>query len=138
MTLKLSGTGRPPAITDFLTEWRDDYTCETPFGSERTFGLCLLEVEDFAGAVWLKSIRTMDPGKGHATRAVEALCFLADRHNVAIILYPKPFGAGPTMSTRNLKLWYARFGFKLMRNGSMRRTPTTHEGVIKLCGFSNS
>lgn len=122
--IKLSNTARPPAISAFLTEWCEDYTGDIPTSrAARSFGLCIVEVEDFAGAVWLKSIYSIERGRGHATRAVNALCHLADRHQVAIILYPKPFGNAGGMSARQLNLWYARFGFKLMRNSSMRRTP---------------
>ena len=68
--------------------------------------------------VHLSSIRTVEPGKGNASKVLEKLLSLARKNKVNISLSPVKFG-DKGLSTPNLKKWYARHGFKSGQYGSM-------------------
>jgi len=55
---------------------------------------------------------TLDPGKGHGSTMLRAVCSLADKHAVELSLKPLPFGKKPYYLRRqSLAEWYARHGF---------------------------
>lgn len=80
--------------------------------------------------IWLKSIRSIDPGKGEGAKVLMKLTNLADKHGVSIHGKAVPFGSG--MSKEKLVKWYERHGFKV-DGDSFEYTP---EKPIKLSASS--
>lgn len=55
---------------------------------------------------------TLKPGKGNGTAMLSALCTLADRHGIELVLKALPFGRKPhPLTSAQLTSWYDRFGF---------------------------
>jgi hypothetical protein len=55
---------------------------------------------------------TLQPGKGNGKHILRAVCDLADRHGVELILKTLPFGRKPyPLQKDHLKDWYERYGF---------------------------
>jgi hypothetical protein len=97
-----------------------------------------LELVPFMGnkSIHISSIRTFPDDKdqagtrrkGYASKALDWLCKLADKHQVALDCVPKQFGSnkpedkGTRLNKRQLVAWYAKRGFVQGRQG-MRREP---------------
>jgi hypothetical protein len=65
---------------------------------------------------------TLQPGAGNGTTMLRAICALADRLGVEIILKPLPFGRKPYRLDRDqLLAWYQRHGFSGTRRKLVRR-----------------
>jgi hypothetical protein len=62
-------------------------------------------------AMHLSSIRTVEPGKGFASRVLDKILAIADKTHTSITLSPKRFGT-KGMSNSELRNWYIRHGFK--------------------------
>ena len=74
---------------------------------------------------WIQIHRlwTRHPNRGDGSRILEALCALADQHDIGIRLKVLPIGRKPYPMTRSkLKEWYGRFGFE-GRRWNVRRLP---------------
>jgi hypothetical protein len=72
--------------------------------------------------VFLSSIRTLDPGKGLASAALNEITRLADEHGVTMRLIAAPFGRDGGLNKKALEAWYARAGFE-KKGQYMVRTP---------------
>jgi hypothetical protein len=70
-----------------------------------------LTIQPYQGRVYLKHIRTFDPGKGHASRILDRLTSIAKKHQVPVALYPQPTKK-QGLSKKKLLSWYQRHGFK--------------------------
>jgi hypothetical protein len=68
--------------------------------------------------IHLSSIRTVEPGKGNASKVLEKLLSMARKNKVSISLSPVKFG-NKGLSSADLKKWYTRHGFKSGQYGSM-------------------
>lgn len=81
-------------------------------------------VYPFDGRAHLSSIISADRGGGHASNVLDRLCALADRHEIALDLTPKPFGRGG-LNKQQLRAWYASRGFQSLRGyaGLLVRPP---------------
>jgi hypothetical protein len=56
---------------------------------------------------------TLQSGTGNGSMMLRALCDLADRHRIEIVLKALPFGRKPyPMSREQLLMWYQRCGFE--------------------------
>src|ERR1700722_5160183 len=56
---------------------------------------------------------TLPPGKGNGSMMLRAVCELADRHGIEIVLRSLPFGRKPyPLSREQLQVWYKRYGFE--------------------------
>jgi hypothetical protein len=61
----------------------------------------------------LHRLWVLQPGHGHGSTILQALCDLADLHGVEIFLKCTPFGAKPyPFSREQLADWYRRHGFE--------------------------
>lgn len=70
---------------------------------------CLEDIhEDQEVSVSLIKVRRPMLGQGHGTRMLEALCALADKHEVALRMEVVPTGP---LNDVNLTDWYSRRGF---------------------------
>jgi RNA:NAD 2'-phosphotransferase (TPT1/KptA family)/8-oxo-dGTP pyrophosphatase MutT (NUDIX family) len=73
-------------------------------------------VEIEAHMRWLRiqveSIRSLEQGQGNASKALDFLKDLADKHDVELEVHPVPFGGGQ-LNQPQLKEWYTRHGFTL-------------------------
>ena len=93
---------------------------------------CLVqtELQVFDEAIHISSIQTTPPGacegKGYASKVMQQLTDLADKHNVEMSLDPTPFGK-KTLGVGDLKGWYKRAGFKPDAEyfGEWRRKPAS-------------
>lgn len=85
----------------------------------------LLEVRPFDGKIHVSDIMSLERGERNASRALDWLCSLADKHAVAMSLTPSAFGDGKGLNDEQLSSWYARRGFKPDRGTSMVREPKT-------------
>jgi len=99
---------------------------------------CLVQtsLQIFDEAINMGSIQTTPPGecegKGYASKVMQRLVDLADKHGVVMSLDPYPFGQ-KTLGVGDLKGWYKRVGFKPDRNwgGEWRRKPLAKEGKTR-------
>lgn len=91
---------------------------------------CTVQFSPLAGDVWVSELRALTTGEGAGTRALRAICQLADKHQVTLRLIPLPIGpVGP--KARQLRNWYARFGFHRRSWGDeMYRPPLRQAGPI--------
>jgi hypothetical protein len=98
-----------------------------------------IELSNWDGALHISSIRTMKKGTGDATKAMKQICDIADKNNVVITIYVKPFGYEDNrLNTTQLKAWYKRLGFKLQKYNDMERLPNKlNECKLKLKNFIN-
>ncbi|MFN9114349.1 MAG: hypothetical protein ACK5XN_30165 [Bacteroidota bacterium] len=93
-------------------------------------GVVLLEVCKFAGTVRLGSIQSnMEPGMGHASRTLDWLLRLADKHRVEISGFVEPFGTRDgRLKVRALLAWYKRHGFQTLPNRTITGTKIVYRG----------
>ena len=126
-TIKLSSR-KTDKLDAFFAAF-DAQTWQNPIGKGRIVGDNVL-IEVIAGAapdsVMLKEIRTLIAREaGHASRALDWLCALADAHDVSLVLHAKRIGAAGGrldhggLSTAQLKKWYVRHGFSARAGGDM-------------------
>lgn len=65
---------------------------------------------------------TLHPGKGNGSMMLRAVCELADRHGIEMVLKTLPFGRKPyPLSRQQLLLWYQRHGFEKYGRKLIRR-----------------
>lgn len=87
----------------------------------------LSEARPVGDRIHISWIQAIDHGKGQGKRALEHLTSLADKHGVHLTLHPErpKTMRGPGLSTKQLRDWYGRHGFKTERGagGSMVRPP---------------
>jgi len=99
------------------------------------------------GAIKIHRLWTLKPGKGNGSTMLRAVCELADRHGIEILLKPLPFGRKPYPMTREqLLAWYAKHGFegnhrKMVRKPlaatSMDET-SRHDRPMLTCSFHSA
>ena len=70
-------------------------------------------LKEFGDGVELALITSDNRGQGHATRAMQAILDLADKHNTIITLNPSASGGGNEgrLTQDQLETWYKRLGF---------------------------
>jgi ribosomal protein S18 acetylase RimI-like enzyme len=86
--------------------------------------LQISEVNDHEVRINLIETYTTLRNRGWATKALEFLCELADRHGVTMNLQPSPqLDLGCPLSIAQLVTWYQRFGFIYLKSGDMQRLP---------------
>jgi GNAT superfamily N-acetyltransferase len=110
-----------PNVADFLVSLREissvagrgDYVFTAPDGSH--LGVVQFVI-DSDRQITIHRIWTHQPGRGHGTTMLRALCDLADRHAVEIKLKVLPIGRKPyPLSRQQLLRWYQRHGFSGQR-----------------------
>lgn len=86
------------------------------------------EISKFDGDVHISSIATSKQRRrsGAATRVLQRLTVLADKHRVTMTLMACPIGKGGP-GKRKLMAWYAKHGFKSLGSEYMVRTPKEAE-----------
>lgn len=121
--IKLTGAfGRKPNAA--IQELTDGYP-ENPLNdSEILIGDARVELNNGRdGRIRISSIETMKAGQGAASKALDTVLAVADKHGIGVELIASPYGS-EDLNTRHLKSWYARHGF--MSDGTedgMVRTP---------------
>ena len=77
--------------------------------------LVITNLKIWDGAIDFNTIQTVPPdvceAKGFASKVMNQLAALADKHQVPLSLDPVPFGQ-KKMGTKDLQTWYRRAGFK--------------------------
>ena len=69
---------------------------------------------------------TLQPGKGNGSIMLRAVCELADRHDIELVLKTLPFGRKPyPLSREQLLVWYKRHGFEAWGRKMIRRPRAT-------------
>lgn len=82
-----------------------------------------IEVKKFDGKIYFQHIRSFDKGKGSASKVLDKVLSIADKHGVSIVLTPVKTDEGG-LSNAQLKQWYMRRGFKKYRSyGLLIREP---------------
>jgi hypothetical protein len=117
LRLKLGGNdnSRAQAFMQDLEGLSDDH----PFHPrQRIIGGATVEVSPLPGRnrVHLHDVLSLDPDKGHATRAIGLLQKLAAKHNVTIELFAKAYAKDKryVTDTETLVKWYQKLGFTIM------------------------
>jgi hypothetical protein len=141
LTGRSAASGAPPVNYDcrnrFMHELgvlappsgRGDYVFRDPSGDRLGFAQLTVTYSD---AVTLHRIWTDRPGRGSGTAILRALCELADRNRIGIILKPLPFGQQPyPMSREQLVGWYRTHGFEGTHR-RMARMPRQPQPVDKI------
>jgi hypothetical protein len=82
-----------------------------------------VELQPFDGKIHINSIRSVKPGErtGAGSKALQQIIELANKHNVELDLFPKPYGS-KALDEQQLREWYARKGF-VPDDDSMLYTP---------------
>lgn len=62
------------------------------------------------GRIRISSIDTLNAGQGAASKALNTILAVADKHGIGVELIASPYGS-EELSTGQLKSWYARHGF---------------------------
>ena len=123
----------PEAILNFLTavdsevgdhigqnEYGTDiFSSEHPDNCRVEFGIDITKDQE----VYIKYIQTIGDNcfrKGYATRTMRHLLHIIDAYNLSTILEVEEFGSGGP-DNEQLSDWYKSLGFKMIRDGLMRR-----------------
>lgn len=109
-------------IQDFIDAYLAA-TWQNPFNNrERILGQeAGIVLQLWNGSLNLSSIRSLERGKGHGSRALDWLVRLADEHGVALYGTIQPIGRRPRLNARELRGWYARHGFEVKGREIQRR-----------------
>ena len=74
-----------------------------------------LYIDESRGSIKFNNIQTVPPGvcegKGYASKVMDQITAIADKHQVALRLDVKPFGQ-ESLGVKELKSWYSRVGFE--------------------------
>ena len=88
--------------------------------------IVITNMRPWDGHIHFSSISTAPPdvceGKGYASKVMNQLVALADKHGVPMSLDPKPFGK-KTLGVKELKGWYRRVGFKPSKKSGKWKRP---------------
>jgi hypothetical protein len=114
--IKLGQTNNARA-REFMQELYD-YTDEHPFNHrQRILGSTAIEVSAVRtqNRIHLHDILSLEPNKGHATKAIGYLKALANKHIVKIELFAKAYSNSPKhiTDTAHLVKWYEKLGFEI-------------------------
>jgi hypothetical protein len=82
-----------------------------------------VELSNFDGHLWINSIMTLERGRGDASRVLQKMCDIADKHQVYMGLGASPFGKTKGLNKAQLIAWYKRYGFKKVDYDTMERPP---------------
>jgi hypothetical protein len=82
-----------------------------------------VELSNFDGHLWINSIMTLERGRGDASRVLQKMCDIADKHQVYMGLGASPFGKTKGLNKSQLIAWYKRYGFKKVDYDTMERPP---------------
>lgn len=110
ITLKLGAKGDSGAAVKAVEAIRERYAANPFDDREVIIGGAAVEVYRWEGRLHLSGIRSMQPGEGAASAALNELGALADEFNVEIELQAEPFGS-KAMTREQLEAWYARHGY---------------------------
>jgi 2'-5' RNA ligase/8-oxo-dGTP pyrophosphatase MutT (NUDIX family) len=121
---EISLKSKNPALEEFMNDFRSG-TGPNPLGHrDRVWNeQVVIEVRPFDGKIHISDITSLFRGKGNASRALDWLCSLADKHGVKMSLTPDAFGDGQGLDDEQLTSWYSRRGFKTVRGTLMVRDP---------------
>lgn len=114
--IKLGG-GNNDKASAFMRDL-DDLSDAHPFHPrQRIIGGATVEVSPTSGRnqVHIHDVLSLEPNKGHATRAMGILKKLADKHNVVLDLFAKAYSNSPShiTDTEQLVRWYQKLGFEI-------------------------
>lgn len=118
-----------PKTADNVHNFMKDYhasTSQHPFADrERVHGdFATSEISPDKDGIWLSDIRSLKPGSGAGSRAIEHIRSLADRHGVPIRGVSKAYHSDKRyLKQGKLNDFYKKRGFKISRNGEMEYTP---------------
>jgi hypothetical protein len=92
----------------------------------------VIEVSNWDKRLWFSSLYSIDKGKGNASRAMQKIVDIADKHKVTVALDPHPFGTGTGRLNRaQLVNFYKKFGFEFENGeedfGDMERVTKLRE-----------
>lgn len=120
--VKLTGS---KDVEGFFREWDTMYFPHPLMPGSRAFGfvcddgvtqgVVVVELHKFEGHVHLSNIMTSPENarrSGAATRALQDVCALADKHHCTITLEAHAFGRVKSMNNAKLAAWYGKHGFK--------------------------
>ncbi len=82
----------------------------------------IIDAKIFSGKIYF-SIVSEDKNKGVGNNAMKWFTELADKHQVVLTCFIKPFGNEKGLSKKQLFVWYKKFGFKKTRGDDMDREP---------------
>lgn len=108
----------------FMQEFRRK-TWPNPFnnGERVLFNSVALRLCPSSEHIILLGIRSLIRGQGHASKALDWVCGLADKHNLEVTGYIEPYGlANPRLNIPQLKAWYKRHGFIVKKRQFIRRS----------------
>lgn len=127
-------------LTAFMEDlWQHTHPHPWTRGARLTSN-AIIECRPLWDTIRVSSVQTVEPKSGGGKEAMELLCALADKHQVVLTGTAKKFGTDKSyMTTKSLKAWYPRFGFKMGRGNAqdgydMRREPQAPGTVTEAAG----
>jgi len=115
----------------FFKELHQTYARNPFMPLEHIIGKAIVQLQSsrVRNQVELAFIKSLESGGGHASRALDAVGVLADKHNITVELFVIPLKWHATdrksaLNKKELKAWYGRHGFELVEGtGYMQRKP---------------
>lgn len=124
--IKLRGFGSASNTEEFMEDW-ENITEEHPWTPNmRVFNdAVMVKLVKWGGAIHIEDIQSHEGNpKGEGSKALQAICDLADKHHVTLDLTAQGDRGTPTEA---LVKWYTRFGFTITaddeRGPDMERKP---------------
>lgn len=115
--LKLGGGGDNSRAQAFIQDLEGLSDAHPFHPRQRIIGGATVEISPVRGTnqVHIHDVLSLEPNKGHATRALGLLKKLADKHKVVIDLFAKAYLRNPgyISDTEQLVRWYQRLGFEI-------------------------
>lgn len=121
ITIRLGAHKNKAQLDAFMADFNAETVRIGPF-SQWEDGLISFELKPFDGKIHLGAIISLERGAGRASRALDWLLRLADKHGVQVDGDIQRLGKDG-LTHHQLRSWYKRHGFKVNANGRILYTP---------------
>ncbi len=119
--LKLKKSEHQPQLDAFMEDLRN--SALKTHGEQLIFlGPVVLEASDFAGKIHISSITSHAREQGYASKTLDWLIELADKHGVQLDGTIQRIG-GSGLSHKELRSWYKRHGFTITETNKISYEP---------------
>ena len=130
MKIKLrdSSDGDHENVSKFIDEFHSN-SVPHPFNRSRIFHHTSVELSKDGNQVHIHDLQSIEPNKGHGSKALHHLTKLSDKHNVKINLHAKAYSKDKSYITNSVKLgkWYHKHGFRF--DDSEHKLNDHHDGA---------
>lgn len=127
ITIRLGPPKNKEQLDAFMAEFHANTFFMRPYSIWKD--VVAFEIKPFSGRIHLGAIiSAVEPGQGHASRALDWLLRLADKHGVEVDGAIKRLGKDG-LTAAQLRTWYKRHGFTVKTGGRLLYTPQAPEAA---------